>query len=348
MVPNHTGESILKVSEGARRRFALMARPGFYILFILLVAIGGGANSLRNNGIFSCAASGYGSDAYLSYCNSTGYGDYDHGAIWFGLEPEVNKSVANAQVLFLGNSRSQLGFSSEATAKWFSSLSESYYLLGFTHSESYTFELPLLRKLHPKAKVYVINIDSFLEPPQSGPAQVVMTDESARTSYEEKREWQRIHKPICTTFKAVCGNSGAFFRSRSTGAWRITGGPFPSSPVSYDENVDRDKLASYVALGNEVLPTLSADRGCVISTIVPTVKTGVGNARAIALALGVKFVAPELSGLTTFDGSHLDQGSAQRWSAAFLEEAGPQIQQCLSEKPESQVAMSGARIANSK
>ena len=33
------------------------------------------------------------------------YGDYDHGAIWFGLEPAADAAAANAQVLFLGNSR---------------------------------------------------------------------------------------------------------------------------------------------------------------------------------------------------------------------------------------------------
>ena len=158
-----------------------------------------------------------------------------------------------------------------------------------------------------------------------------MRDESARTRYEQKRQWQGIHKEICTTLKAVCGHEASYFRSRSAGAWLVAGGRFTSEPVSYDEDIDQNMLASYTTLGNEFLPSLSVDRACTILTVVPTVKTGVGTAKAIAAALGLNLVAPRLAGLITFDRSHLDPESAQRWSAAFLEEAGPQIRKCLKE-----------------
>jgi len=212
----------IDVPKRHRESFVLAARSGVYILLLLAVVLGAGAYSLRKYGIFSCSASGYGSDAYLSYCTATSYGDYDHGAIWFGLEPAASAAAANAQVLFLGNSRTQFAFSSKATADWFSSHSESYYLLGFSHSENYTFEAPLLRKLRPKAKVYVINIDSFFEPSETGPGKTAMRDESARTRTEDKRQWQSLHKAICTTFKSLCGHEEAIFRSRSTGALSIT------------------------------------------------------------------------------------------------------------------------------
>jgi len=231
-----------KVDEaGVRPRghggFVLAAKPGLYILLVLAVALGAGAHSLRKYGIFGCQASGYSSDGYLGYCGGTSYGDYDHGAIWFGHEPAASAAAVNAQVLFIGNSRMQFGFSSKATADWFSSLSESYYLLGFSHWENYTFEAPLLRKFRPRAKVYVINIDTFFERSETGPGKTVMQDESARTRYEQKCQWQRIHKPICMTFKAVCGHEVAIFRSRSAGAWLVNGGRFTSEPVSYDRGI---------------------------------------------------------------------------------------------------------------
>lgn len=318
-----------EAAEQERGSFVFAARSGLYTLLILAVILGAGAYSLREYGIFSCSASGYGSDRYLSYCAAKSYGDYDHGAIWFGLEPVATAAAANAQALVLGNSRTQFAFSSNATADWFSSLSKRYYLLGFSHFENYTFEAPLLRKLHPNAKVYIINIDSFFERSETGPGKTVMQDESARSHYEQKRQWQAIHKATCTTFKAVCGNKGAFFRSRSSGAWIATGGPFPTEPVSYDDHIDQNMLASYTALGKEFLPSLPVDRACTILTVVPTVKTGVGTANAIAVALGMNLVAPRLTGLMTFDQVHLDPASAQRWSAAFFEEAGPQIRKCL-------------------
>ena len=323
-------------------------RSWAYIGLVLLVTVSAAALGLRKYGIFGCSASGYSSDTYLSYCNVASYGDYDHGAIWFDLEPAATAAVANARVLFLGNSRTQFAFSSETTANWFSSLSVSYYLLGFFHNENYTFEMPLIRKLHPRARVYVVNIDSFFDPSESQPGKMVMLDESARARYEQKRDWQRMHRAICPRFGVACGNEGAFFRSRSSGAWRVTGGPFPTQAVSYDDRIDHKMLPAYTAAARKFLPDLTAEHACTILTIVPTVETRIGTANAIASAVGWKLVAPRLSGLTTFDKVHLDEESAQRWSAAFLEEAGPQIQKCLSEKPESHVAMSATdlRAAN--
>jgi hypothetical protein len=332
MVLTHPSTTdLIDLAGKDRSSFVLAPRSGAYILLVLAVALIAGAYSLREYGIFGCSASGYTSDRYLSYCTATSYGDYDHGAIWFGLEPAASSAAANAHVLFLGNSRTQFAFSGTATADWFSSLSESYYLLGFSHSENYTFEAPLLRKLRARAKVYVINVDSFFERSETGPGKTVMRDESASARYEQKRQWQNIHRAVCTTFTSVCGNEGAFFRSRSAGAWIVTGGPFPGEPVSYDEVVDQNKLASYTASGRKFLAGLTADRACTILTIVPMVKTDVGTAKAIAVALGLNLVAPKLAGLATFDKVHLDPESAQRWSAAFFEDAGPQIRKCLSE-----------------
>jgi hypothetical protein len=312
------------------RGILLCAKSGIYILLLLVAALGSGIHGLKKYGILSCTASGYGSDSYLGYCGAKGYGDYDHGAIWFGLEPEAVKAAADAQVLFLGNSRTVFGFSSKATNDWFSSLRGTYYLLGFSHFENFTFEEPLLRRLHPKAKVYVINIDSFFEQTETGPGKTVMRDESAGSHYAEKRRWQSVHKLACTSFKSLCGNDEAIFRSRSTGSWMVFGDRFSGAPVSYSDSVDQNKVASYTALGREFLHSLPSGNACTILTMVPNMNTDLGTANAIASGMGVKFVAPRLDGLETYDHVHLNPESAQRWSAAFFKEAGPQIRNCLS------------------
>ncbi len=121
------------------------ARPGVYIAVIVAVVGGTLVYSVRLDGLFACQASGYGSDRYAAYCQATRYGDYDHGAFWFGLEPAAIAAATNAEVLFLGNSRMQFGFSTEATYEWFSSLAAPYFLLGFSHNGNYTFAAPLLR-----------------------------------------------------------------------------------------------------------------------------------------------------------------------------------------------------------
>ncbi len=87
-------------------------------LFVLLIASSFGGTfvyKLRVEGIFACPASGYGSNAYVSDCTATSYGDYDHGAFWFGLEPQAQRAAAEADVLVVGSSRLQFAFGGFAT-----------------------------------------------------------------------------------------------------------------------------------------------------------------------------------------------------------------------------------------
>lgn len=329
------------------RRF-LTARPGAYILIVVAVLLAAWPFSFRKHSIFVCQAPGNGSDEYIVECETTAYGDYDYGAFWFGMEPKATNAAANAQVIFLGNSRMQFGFSTKATADWFSSLPATYYLLGFAYNGNYKFEGPLLRKLRPKAMAYVINLDLFFEQADAQPARVVMQDGGARSRYELKRRWQVIQEVVCASHRSICGNGRAFVRSRATGAFRLTGGQFTSQPVWYDESVDQSMVNAYISSANEFLSNLSVRRDCVILTLVPTADrssdksswglpgaTSIGTAKAIAAGLGRNLIAPELTGLTTFDGSHLDPQSAERWSAAFSEAAGPSIRQCLDDSAHS-------------
>ena len=78
------------------------------------------------------------------------YGDYEHGAFWFGLEPALD-FASKADVLFLGNSRMQKAFSTTASADWFSAASAKYYLMGFSYGEHVSFAEMLLDKMHPQA-----------------------------------------------------------------------------------------------------------------------------------------------------------------------------------------------------
>lgn len=312
-----------------RVRAAEATRPGLYCLILLVAVLFGGAASLRHDGIFACMAPLKGHDSYVGYCGGTSYGDYDHGALWFGLEPSVTRAVLESELLVIGNSRTQMGFSSDATDAWFSSIGARYYLLGFSHNENYNFEGPLLRRLRVHPKAYVINLDLFFETATSGPAHQVMTDPSARTRYLQKRFWQHVQAWPCEVYAPSCRNEPAFYRSRLTGAWTQHGGQYESKPVSYNLEPDSSTVRSYVAAAREFLPQLGVPSPCIILTVVLSAKTPTATARAITAELGMDLVAPQPEGLRTYDGSHLDRPSAERWSAVFLEAAGSRIRTCL-------------------
>jgi hypothetical protein len=307
-------------------RFAL------YISIVLGSILATYAYKVRTDGIFACLADGYATDRYLAYCHAKGYGDYEHGAFWFGLEPSARDSVSNAQVLFLGTSRMQIALSTAATSRWFSSRPVRYFLLGFGYNGNSLFEGELLHKFGSHAKAYVISVDQFFERRESQPVKAVMHDSTARNHYEVKRIWQRVHESACQGLPPLCGKRYTIFRSRETGAYRLSGlGEFQGQAVSYDRTIDRTVAQREAAVGRAFLSTLSVKPGCVILTTIPTDETKLGTASAIAKALGMTLVMPEVAGLQTFDGSHLDRSSAERWSDAFLKLAGPQIRRCVDE-----------------
>jgi len=308
-------------------------RPAVYILILLGVCVAAGLYQIRADSIFSCQALGYTSDRYLAYCHATGYGDYEHGVFWFGLEPGTDMAAASADVLFLGDSRLQFAFSTAATAQWFSSALARYYLLGFVAFENSIFARELLHKLKPRAKVYVINLDDFFESSERPVAKTVMHDGAARSRYKVKRFLQILHQAICMKLTKICGHGVVFFRSRQTGAWYV-----PQTdkfkglerPVSYNEQINEHAVEEAIAIGRIFLSELPVKTECVILTVVPSVGTKLNVANVIASGLGKPLVVPEhLDGLQTRDGVHLDDASAERWSEAFYRTAGSQIHKCL-------------------
>jgi hypothetical protein len=314
------------------------ARPAVYACIVLAVACAAWGHQVRTRTIFSCSADGYSADRYLAYCQGENYADYEHGAFQFGLEPAVPSHVQDADVLFLGNSRLQFAFSTKATADWFSAASARYYLMGFTYWEDVIFAEELLRTIRPRARVLVINVDDFFDRSESAPVKAIFHDPEARHKYEAKQIWQRIHQRICGTFAHVCGSKYAIFRSRETGSYYregdySEGGAHKSAPISYDQIVDPNTAESNIAVARDFLSRFAQGK-CVILTNIPFVETKIGTANAIAKGLGTKLVAPEVTeGLWTFDGSHLDQPSAERWSEAFFLSAGAKIRSCLEEGP---------------
>jgi hypothetical protein len=244
----------------------------------------------------------------------------------------VRDTVANADVLFLGNSRLQVAFSTAATADWFSAAAARYYLMGFSYFENVIFAEELLRKIRPRASVYVINVDDFFDRSETIPVKAIFHDPEARNRYEEKRFWQRVHEPICKMFTSLCGHKFVVFRSRETGAYYTEGAAQEKiTPVTYDKVANDSVINRNAASAIDFLAHYTQGK-CVILTTVPFVGTKIGEANAIAKGIGMSLMIPTLQGgFQTYDGWHLDQPSAARWSEAFFQETGARIQSCLKE-----------------
>jgi hypothetical protein len=312
------------------------AVPGTYVAVVCFFVFAAFVYKLRIDGIFACPASGYGSDAYLSDCTARSFGDYDHGAFWFGLEPQAQHAASRADVLFIGNSRLQFALSGQRNEERLTALGGRHFLLGFSHSESVAYFGPLLAKLQPRAKVYVLNVDRLFDDRVSPPTEQILNSSDARQRYQDKLGWQTVHKSVCGTAPRICGDSLAVYRNRFTGNWqRIGAAPFSAQPVSEGSPSNAERWDRYAELAEAFIARLPVERSCIILTLVPTVQTKRSEAEAIAARLRIPLISPRVEGLRTFDGSHLDEASAERWSAALLDASAQQIRQCVRAAPQS-------------
>lgn len=323
------------VQEGAARPAVarLQPRPLPYLVSIAASMLAAFAFQVRTEGIFACPADGYGPTRYLAYCQAEGYGEYDRGAFWYGLQPALRSSLEQADVLFLGNSRMQFAFSTPATSAWFAGAQRRFFLLGFTHTEDLQFVRPLLDRVPSSPKAYVINVDRFFDDRLTAPTQAILRDGETAARYRQKHFWQPVHRALCTALPALCGTELAFYRDISDGTWILHGSAgMTASGVSDAVAEEQERWPRYAALAADFIATLPVMRRCIILTIAPYQGTKRAEAEAIAGALGLDLLAPHVEGLRTFDGSHLDPPSAQLWSRKFFAVAGPRLRSCL-ERP---------------
>jgi hypothetical protein len=332
----HMDRTALDLPAGAKtlakpREGLFAGQLTLYIGIVLLAVLASYASWLKMRSIFACQALGYSADRYLAYCGGGNYADFEHGAFFYNLEPRALDYARNADVLVIGNSRLQVALSNDATADWFKHASARYYLLAFSYNEDMVFTEQLLRRMNPSASVYIINVDDFFERRETAAAKSILHDPDAQSRYESKRSSQWLHRPICGRFPKLCGQRFVIFRSRETGAYyRIPRDEpvVPQNAVSYNLWVDPAAVKDSTALAIDFLKQHAKGK-CVILTNVPYPETRMGDAEAIAAGVGLPLVAPKLDGLNTSDGYHLDRPSADRWSRAFLEAAGPEIRSCL-------------------
>jgi hypothetical protein len=118
-----------------------------------------------------CKWRGYSADDFLAYCRSQRYADYEHGAFYYGLEPDIRTNVRNAKVLFLGSSKIQAAFSTNAVRSYFDKLRIDFFVMGFGYAESSRFALSVLQRSEATPRLLVINADPFFTEHVSVPGQ---------------------------------------------------------------------------------------------------------------------------------------------------------------------------------
>jgi hypothetical protein len=297
-----------------------------------IVVVGTGQMTIDN---LSCRSTKYRDHDFLAYCGSDKYGDYEHGALYYGSEPSIRDSIRSAKVIFLGSSRTQAGFSTMAVRAYFDKLDIRFFVMGFGYGEVSPFSLAVLKRWKASPKVVVINADPFFVDVLSEPAKEALEGRPAFLwRLTLKTLFQRVHRVLCAAPYICSQGQPAIFRSAIDGQWNWIGPYTEERAVPVDRVGDRtlssDEFERAKELGNKFLQEIGLSRRCVILTGTPnTYHDSVGIAKVLAAALGTRSIFPSGDGLATLDGGHLNLASAERWSGQFVEELTPILKECI-------------------
>lgn len=276
--------------------------------------------------------------SYLAYCSNASYGDYEHLAYALDLVPAAVRSLKNAEVVILGNSRTQVAFSTPQVDDFFRARSVSYHVLGFGYGEPAEFAAYLFKKYHLTPRVLIINADPFFTDGLTTPAaQAVAAGPQVWANALMKTAFGHVQGFVCRISSRICRHTAnSVYRSFETGQWLWHGYISSASMVGEEISsakaisLDDTALTKFQDVAARLLSSFNVPKHCILLTAVPTSEIdGDRIARALAADFGLPVVLPNLQGMRTSDGSHLTTTSAENWSAALLSDSASIIGQCL-------------------
>lgn len=277
------------------------------------------------------------SDQFISLCGSLRFGDYEHDAFWFGLEPAAIANLKAADVVFTGSSRTMFAFSTSEVRSYFAARGLRAFNLGFSGEDGAPFFLQLAAKhqLHPR--VLVIGIDPYFNDRVSAAAAAAMDDR-----WEIGRAWAkwaeiRLQATLCRWLLPDCGaGSHTAYRSSVDGyfTWRDVLMKDQEHPRPHETRL-RDFQVN-VPLAADAAKTFLARIGmpaaCVVLVPMPLrqIWPKPDPVKQIAEAIGAMYVDADTGDdLTLVDETHLSYWSAKRFSAEFVRAFDRLPQACL-------------------
>jgi hypothetical protein len=310
-----------------RRSYLAISAAGLVVIGMF----GFGQVSLEN---FGCRSLPRQPDEFLAYCESY-FADYEHGALYYGSEPNLRKNIRNAEVLFLGSSRLQAAFSTKAVRDFFRARGVRYFLLGFGYGEASAFAQAVMERSMASPKLLVINADPFFIDDMSPPAREAKEPTPLWWwRFGLKMAFQHVQPGLCRIAHSICAEDRrSIFRSLTDGQWSWAASYIRDNSIPIGEDVKErlapDQIERAKEVGEVFLRRIGIKRACVVMTGTPNSDLNSPEiAKVLAEALGTHSLTPDLPDLSTIDGGHLNPRSAERWSGAFLEELAPQLRSC--------------------
>jgi len=260
---------------------------------------------------------------HLGYFN----GDIEHAAVYNNLFGAAD-AARRADVLFVGNSRIQYAFRDQDTLRrFFSAQGLSYFILAFGYGEGSRFTEAIVRRFDLHPKWVVVNADPFFGKPFTTVASQAVSfgyPGAWKTSFETETSLaiqRRVHRivPYIALSQWDFYTQWIYYRAKSDGTLRLSAWRGkPGGMWQDDINGGRRLTPGQLAAAESFKRDLSARGARLVLTWIPP--SASDNARQLSSVLRVPLIAPDDRGLTTIDGSHLDERSSKQFSARFLDD----------------------------
>lgn len=290
--------------------------------------------------IRNCNPEGYARGDFMTSCAGIKVDRYAFGSIYLGSQKNAVKNAKTADVIVFGNSRTMRSFSTDAIDNYFKSKGLTYVIFA-VEGASYASAQHTVEKLGLKPKIVMTNTE-ILYSNVVGAAfgDLVFFPDKYKTRFDFFHAAQSFQKWVCAgnlqKLKNVyCnGRTGAGWRSAVTGRfkWELVAEPEKNLIFSArkEQNPPNGRVNTVLPNAREFLGNSHFKNSCHVLYMVNSPSSEPRLQKALSAEVGALPVYTPFNNLRTYDKSHLDRPTSERWATAFVKDLDPVIDKCLS------------------
>jgi hypothetical protein len=292
----------------------------------------------------------------MSECDAAVPEFYQNDALYLGVGKKLGDSLREADVVITGNSRTIDTFVTKPTDNQIEQYFQKRHLRAFTVAQEgsgFRFRLMLLQKLGIKPKIALINTDDVtVDILKDYNREVIFNPDRFLLPFWADYLAIEMQHSICSSENANSRWFGGLIKRAqdfychgpALPMWRST--DFGTLMLTYPRNLTKaagpvtekpDPELSFMDLyWRNAQTMLNSDTWrdtCIIFYMIPGVGAqGAGVMRELSRRTGIPYVYPDIDASKnyfSYDGSHMDVDTSERWTAEFLAELGPKLDACV-------------------
>jgi hypothetical protein len=277
----------------------------------------------------------------LVSCGDVSSQFYYSGSLYLDIDKELVESLRRADVVIVGNSRTQRTFASRAIEQYFTGKNLRYFVLA-SEGSGFRFTQLILEKIGARPPILLVNNESFyVDVLDDTNRDVVLYPEKFATALSAFYYSKKLQEWICASSLPLlkgfyCRGTAGGWRGVENGSIFFPAGYYPDPPgrilVEVPSETRMNYFAFYVKNARNFLASPSVKDGCLINYVIPSNNSSVDLARQMAEEMGAAFVFPSPDNYYTADGSHLVPESSERWSTEFVRLADAYVDECIARR----------------